>query len=124
MEFNNTMPIYLQVINDVKKNLISGNLKLGQKMPSARELALHYQINPNTCNRIYKELEGLELCYTKRGLGTFVTEDEERIAKIRSETASSVLMGFLTEMRGLGFSEEEIVNEVITTIKDQEQKGE
>ena len=125
MEFNHTTPIYVQVIRDIEKKMIQGALRLGDKLPSARELAMMYQINPNTSNRIYRELELMELCYTKRGLGTFVTEDKNKLLKVRREMADQVLMEFLGEMKDLEFTEDEIVNEILTKLKPNiEGKGE
>ncbi len=105
--------------------MIQGALSLGDKLPSARELAMMYQINPNTSNRIYRELELMELCYTKRGLGTFVTEDKNKLLKVRRDMADQVLMEFLGEMKDLEFTEDEIINEVLTKLKPNiEGKGE
>lgn len=109
MQFNNTIPIYVQVINDIKHEIITGNLKLGEKLPSGRDLALKYQINPNTANRIYKELEAEQLCFTKRGLGTFVTENEETVYMIKNEMAENLLNEFIDGMKKLGFTNEEII---------------
>ena len=72
MEFENNIPIYIQVINQIKKDIITGKLPMGAKLPSTRELAVLYHINPNTAGRVYKEMELQNMCYTKRGLGTFV----------------------------------------------------
>ena len=52
MEYNNNLPIYLQVINQIKKDMIQGKLPMGEKLPSTRELAVQYQINPNTAARV------------------------------------------------------------------------
>lgn len=114
MEFNNTMPIYIQVVRSIKKDMIRGRLNLGDKLPSTRDLAIQYQINPNTVTRIYRELEQMELCYTKRGLGTFVTEDESKLGMIRCEMATEVVSIFCKEMKELGFTKDElfdIINE-------------
>lgn len=75
MEFKTNIPIYLQVIEDIKQKIIAGTLPLGSKLPSSRELAIEYQINPNTAARIYSEMESMGLSYTRRGIGTFVTEN-------------------------------------------------
>lgn len=108
MEFENNVPIYLQVINDIKKDMVNGILALGEKLPSGRELALKYKINPNTANRIYKELEADEICYTKRGLGTYVTEDGDKLKKIREEMAVVLLDNFIEGMKSLGFTKDEV----------------
>lgn len=108
MEFDNTIPIYIQVINDIKKDIINGVLSMGEKLPSGRDLALKYQINPNTANRIYKELEAEEICFTKRGLGTYVTEDSDKVKHIREGMAVLLLDNFIDGMGNLGFAKEEI----------------
>ena len=109
MEFDNNIPIYIQVINDIKKNIVMGRLRLGEKMPSGRDLALEYQINPNTANRIYKELEIEGLCFTKRGLGTFVTEDERKLKEIQEDLARELIQKFILGMKDLDYSLEEII---------------
>ena len=109
MEFDNNIPIYIQVINDIKKNIVMGRLRLGEKMPSGRDLALEYQINPNTANRIYKELEIEGLCFTKRGLGTFVTEDERKLKEIQEDMASELIQKFILGMKELDYSLDEII---------------
>jgi len=109
MEFNNNIPIYIQVINEIKKDMVNGVLALGEKLPSGRELAYKYKINPNTANRIYKEMESEEICFTKRGLGTYVTEDVNKLKNIREEMASSLLEHFIEGMKQLGFTKEELI---------------
>ncbi|SHO45003.1 GntR family transcriptional regulator [Anaerocolumna xylanovorans] len=108
MEFDNNIPIYIQVIHDIKQDIVTGVLGLGDKMSSGRDLALKYKINPNTANRIYRELEAQEICYTKRGLGTFVTEDGERVSQIRKDMANELLEQFISGMSKLGLPKNEI----------------
>lgn len=91
MEFKSNLPIYLQVIDDIKKKIITGALPLGTKLPSSRELAIQYDINPNTAARVYNEMESLELSYTKRGIGTFVTEDPQVIDRLKQEQLTWIL---------------------------------
>ena len=91
MEFKSNLPIYLQVIDDIKKKIITGTLPLGTKLPSSRELAIQYDINPNTAARVYNEMESLGLSYTKRGIGTFVTEDPQVIDRLKQEQLKQIL---------------------------------
>ena len=109
MEFDNNIPIYVQVIDDIKRNIVKGVLTLGEKLPSGRELAYTYKINPNTANRIYKELEALEICYTKRGLGTYITEDINKLRSLKEEMAGNLLEQFIAGMKDLGYSKEELI---------------
>ncbi len=118
LEFQNNQPIYLQVINDIKRKLIRGEIRPGEKLSSVRDLALAYQINPNTSSRVYKEMETMDICFTKRGLGTFITEDEGKIMEIRQEMAGSYLKEFLQGMTDMGFSFEEIVTMLETYRED------
>lgn len=106
MEFSASTPIYLQVVEDIKRLIMSGELKPGDKLWSARDVALRYQINPNTAARVYKELEILELCFTKRGLGTYITEDPQIVERLRQERAEYMIKSFVTEFKTLGYTKE------------------
>ena len=85
MEYNTASPIYLQVINELKKRMVKGELKPGEKMPSNRELAVLFKVNQNTAARIYREMESMGRCYTKRGIGTFVSEEDDMISGLKKE---------------------------------------
>ena len=106
MDYKANIPIYLQVIDDIKKRILTGEIKL----PSTRELAVQYTVNPNTAARIYNELEQCGLCYTKRGLGTFVSEDVHLIDTLKAELSSEMIETFISGMTSLGFSKDEIIN--------------
>lgn len=110
MDYKANIPIYLQVIDDIKKRILTGEIKLGDKLPSTRELAVQNTVNPNTAARIYNELEQCGLCYTKRGLGTFVSEDVHLIDTLKAELSSEMIETFISGMTSLGFSKDEIIN--------------
>ena len=110
MDYKANIPIYLQVIDDIKKRILTGEIKLGDKLPSTRELAVQYTVKPNTAARIYNELEQCGLCYTKRGLGTFVSEDVHLIDTLKAELSSEMIETFVSGMTSLGFSKDEIIN--------------
>ena len=109
MEFNSALPIYLQVETAIKREIATGRIALGEKLPSSRDLALQYTINPNTASRVYKELENEGICFTRRGLGTFVSEDPNLVKRLKKEMAQELLEQFLEGMRKLGISSEEAV---------------
>lgn len=109
MEFKTNIPIYLQVIEDIKQKIIAGTLPLGSKLPSSRELAIEYQINPNTAARIYSEMESMGLSYTRRGIGTFVTEDVRVIDDLKKERIEELIQSFDEQLTGMGFSQDEIL---------------
>lgn len=109
MEFKSNLPIYLQVIDDIKKKIITGALPLGTKLPSSRELAIQYDINPNTAARVYNEMGSLELSYTKRGIGTFVTEDPQVIDRLKQEQLKQILTVLDEQLTGMGYTPTEII---------------
>lgn len=106
MEFSASTPIYLQVVDEIKRLIIRGELKPGEKLWSARDMALRYQINPNTAARVYKELEILELCFTKRGLGTYITESPGIVDTLRKERAEQLIRDFVREFKVLGYEKD------------------
>ena len=74
--FNNETPIYLQLVEKLKMQIVSGELKQGQRIPSVRELALVARVNPNTMQKALAELESQGLVYTERTNGKFVTQNQ------------------------------------------------
>ena len=112
MEYNTASPIYLQVINELKKRMVKGELKPGEKMPSSRELAVLFKVNQNTAARIYREMESMGLCYTKRGIGTFVSEEDDMISGLKKEMAEELVRNFMQEMEDLGFQKGDIIDRI------------
>ena len=112
MEYNTASPIYLQVFNELKKRMVKGELKPGEKMPSNRELAVLFKVNQNTAARIYREMESMGLCYTKRGIGTFVSEEDDMISGLKKEMAEELVRNFMQEMEDLGFQKGDIIDRI------------
>ena len=110
IDFNASKPIYEQVIDEIKKQIARGEIKPGDKLPSQRELAKDIQVNPNTVQRAYREMEILDLVETKRGRGTFIKDDDKVIKEINEQMAHSAVQKFITEMISIGFEKEEIIN--------------
>lgn len=121
MNYNAEIPIYLQVIQDIKKKMVQGKIQPGEKLPSNRELAVLYKINQNTAARIYKEMEIAGYCYTKRGIGTFVVEDGKMFEQIKEEMAEELLRTFMNGMRDLGYHKDDIIFQ-IADYKEEEVK--
>lgn len=120
MEFNDNLPIYIQIMNLIKTKMVSGEICGGDKLPSVREFSKELKVNPNTIQRTYQELEREELVFTQRGMGTFATEDMEVIKKLKKNMASNVVNEFLLEMKKLGFDPNEIM-EIISDWIDREE---
>ncbi len=104
MQFDPNRPIWLQVKTALQTDIATGKRPPGDKLPGGRDLALTYAINPNTAARVYQELEREGLCETRRGLGTFVTENAGRIASLRRDMALQAVQEFLERMSLLGIT--------------------
>lgn len=116
--FDDKMPIYLQIMDIIKKDIITGKLKGGDKLPSVREMASNLKVNPNTLQRAYQELERLGIIYTQRGMGTFVEEDSIMIDNLKKEMSKEIIDSFILSMKSLGFSEREIINAIVEEVKE------
>lgn len=108
MKFKDNLPIYLQISNLIKKKVAAGELREGDKLTSVRELSTELKTNPNTVQRAYSELEREDLVYTKRGMGTFVTEDKETLVGLKKTMAEDIVRTFISNMNAIGFKKEEI----------------
>ncbi|ETT63193.1 GntR family transcriptional regulator [Paenibacillus sp. FSL R7-277] len=122
IEFDNNQPIYLQIMNYIKGEIITGKLKPGDKIPSVRELAAELQINPNTVQRTFQELERETIVETRRGMGRYVTGSEETILTVKKEMAQDVLDRFIRGMQELGFQGEDILTAVAENIHQRNQE--
>lgn len=112
MDFNNDIPIYQQIINMIKYDIVSGKIPKGQKLLSTRDLAIKLKVNPNTIQRVYKELESDAVCLTKRGLGTFVTEEDEVLIAMKETLVDEMVKHFIDGMMKLNYSKESIIQKI------------
>ena len=117
LEFDERLPIYEQIIQRFHRSLINGELACAQRIPSIRELALLLKVNTNTVARAYQEMERGGLIFSKRGTGYFIVEDGSMKEQIKTETVLKALKGFLSEMRSLGFSDDDIIAELTAYMK-------
>lgn len=108
MEFEANTPIYLQLIDMIKLQIVSGRLKSGDKLPSVRDLAVEYGVNPNTMQKALSQLEWEKLVYTVRTTGRYVTEDTELIGKLRKELADMRISELFEKLQQLGYGKREI----------------
>ena len=108
MNFDNNVPIYIQIMDNIKKDIISGKLKAGEKLLSVRELSIQLKVNPNTLQKSLSELENVKLIYTERTNGKYVTEDIKLIEKFRKDEALNLTKNYINSMKQLGITKEEI----------------
>lgn len=113
-EFDSKTPIYLQLVEDFKLQIISGALAAGERIPSVRELALAMQVNPNTMQKALSELEETGLLYTERTNGRFVTKDEALIREHRERYADELCLRFLASMERIGYPQQDAIRALNT----------
>ncbi|MCR4825769.1 MAG: GntR family transcriptional regulator [Bacteroidales bacterium] len=111
MDFKSTQTIYRQIEHWVYEQILSGVWKPGERAKSVRELAVAFEVNPNTVMRSYERLQNQEIITNKRGIGFFVNEDaSEKIHAIRKkEFMEEEVPEFLKNMRLLGITMEDVM---------------
>lgn len=112
-------PIYLQLMERISQDIVSGVYSPGDKLPSVRELALDAAVNPNTMQKALSELERSGLVYSKRTSGRFITEDEEMLKELKNNLASRHIREFLEKMRQLGFQEHELLELLEQAVREE-----
>lgn len=125
MEFDKNSPIYLQIVFEMKGRILNGKLHSGDKMPSVRDLADELKVNPNTVVRAYQELERDGITETRRGMGTFIVEGEDKnTAQIKKEIGMAVTAIFVQRMHEAGVSDDEILECIKKVIEQNKAKKE
>ena len=109
-EFQDHLPIYAQLMDTLKRRIITGRYLPGEKLPSVRELAAEAGINPNTVQRAFSELEREGLIYTQRATGKYVTENADEIKSARQALAKTQVAEFLSNMQSLGYSVGDVID--------------
>ena len=106
--FDNNKPIYLQIMDKIKLQIVSHKLEPNQQLPTVRELASEAGVNPNTIQRALSDLEREGFVYTQRTAGRFVTEDLDLILQSRKQLSEEQLQQFVTGMVEFGYEKEEL----------------
>ncbi|MCT1577439.1 GntR family transcriptional regulator [Oceanobacillus kimchii] len=112
LQFNKREPVYIQVKRHLKEQIATGKLKPGEEIPSRRELASQLEINPNTAQRAYKEMEEEGLIYTEKNLPSCVTSDSKKIGGIREDLINNAIEQFLHAIDPIHLSKEEIIERI------------
>ena len=113
-EFDNNIPIYIQLVEQLKIYIISGKIKSGERLPSVRELALQTKVNPNTMQKALVELEEMKLVFTERTNGKFVTHDHKLIEKYKKSYADELSKKYFASMESIGFD----MSDAVQYLKD------
>ena len=120
---NSDRPIFIQIIEKIQMDIISGAYRPGDKLPSVRELAQEASVNPNTMQKALSELERTGHVYSQRTSGRFITEDTIMIDQLKSELAKEVVTEFLETMQKLGFQREETISLLEKAIRVEPEGG-
>ena len=105
--FDNERPIYIQLVEKLRINIVSNKLKAGERLPSVRELAVIAKVNPNTMQKALNELENEGLIYTQRTNGKFVTDDRKIIERVKKELSKEKVNNYLIDMKNIGIEYDE-----------------
>jgi GntR family transcriptional regulator len=112
------VPIYRQLMDQIRLAVARGRLKPGSRLPSVRVLSRELVVNPNTIARVYTELEREGVLNTRPGMGVFVAEPQADLsAAARRQRLSEIIDGFLTDAVHLGFSADEVLSAVAKRIR-------
>jgi GntR family transcriptional regulator len=111
-EFDPNIPIYQQIMNGIKQDIVSGTRKPGERLLSVREQAEALTVNPNTVQRAYQELEREGVSETRRGMGTYIVEKDTLIEDLKTEMARAVMKSFIAGMKALGITGDAIIHSI------------
>ena len=110
LDAQDARPLYLQIMDEVRRAVVVGTLKAEDPLPSVRELAAELVVNPRTVSQAYQELEREGVIYVRRGQGTFVSPTVRRGAGERRSLAQAVAKRALLEARRHGVGSDELVS--------------
>ena len=115
IDFRSGQPIYIQIVEQIRRLVASGELKQGDQLPTVRQLATDLRVNFNTVARAYRLLDEARLISTQKGRGTYIWEQPstETIQRLRQQEIESLTIRYLHEVQRMGFSPEE-ANQAIT----------
>ncbi|MBU2515199.1 GntR family transcriptional regulator [bacterium] len=113
LDHKSGVPLYRQIIDQIRYGIASGKWKAGEQLPTVRALAVELKVNLNTVSKAYKELEILKILETQQGTGTFISDMPIEInEKERKGKLESICTEFLTAANSYGFTVEDIVEEL------------
>ncbi len=111
-KFHNNAPIFIQIMEEIKRRIATGELKSGDKVPPVRELALKAGVNPNTMQKALSELEREGVLYSERTSGRFVSNKVKSEDDMRKEISIKVVETYIKGMKDLGFKKEDFYEEL------------
>jgi GntR family transcriptional regulator len=125
LDFRSGIPIYIQIMDEIRKLVASGYLQLGDQLPTVRQMATDLRINWNTVARAYKLLDEAGLISTQQGRGTYIweTPSEATTQTLRQQALEGLTRRYLAEASRLGCQSEEISAKILELLAFWEKNG-
>lgn len=120
--FDDNQPIYLQIKQRICANILRGEYKPGDKLPGIVETAMEFKVNHNTIQRVYQELIREGIAISRRGEGTFVTENTKTLKKMEEDLQTYAMENFIQEMVRLGYQEPDLAKTIEKYIQSRQEK--
>lgn len=111
-KFDNSSPIYIQIMEQIKRMIARGELKPGERVPAVRDMALTAGVNPNTMQKALSELERAGILVSNRTAGRYVADLNENNINLKNDAGYKLTKNYVEGMRELGFNDGELVDEV------------
>ncbi|WP_455638248.1 GntR family transcriptional regulator [Parabacteroides sp.] len=110
LDYSSGVPVYRQIIDQIRFGIASGQLKLGEQLPTVRSLAVELKVNLNTVSKAYKELEIKNILETQQGTGTFINQTEQVVLEQeREDKLKEICLQFSSVAFSYGFSLSEVI---------------
>ena len=117
-QIDNNRPVYIQLVEQLRMKIISGEIELDSKLDSVRSLAADAMVNPNTMQKALAELEREGFVYSKRTSGRFVTDNKELIENERKNLVKDNVKKTLDTLINLGYTNDEILSLVEEILRE------
>jgi GntR family transcriptional regulator len=108
------MPLYAQLTRAIRFAIATGRLRIGEQLPTVRQLAVELRVNANTVAKVYAELERAGVLETRRGVGTFVCARhfEARNSQDHESVLKELVDRFIEEANAMGFSPDDLLDQL------------
>lgn len=108
-KFDDNRPIYLQLVQFIRNDIVSGVFPPGSKLPSVREFSLKAKVSPNTIQKALSELEDEKLIVTDRTNGKYVSKDIKKNNKVKDKLINELTKEYVNSLLDLGLNKEDII---------------